>query len=166
MIRLVDPNMDTALVWAGEVGPVPLLPHSLDNASSRASLVDAVDPIFAGGLLEIKSAAEKDHVLKSLATVSKERIPELVDDKARVNVCLRLWSGCVSAAKTIAPRTLDGANTPDGRTRLFRMKIDALARIDPIYCAGVEAAPAFRGLRKQQWSFDGVPADSPVRRYA
>jgi hypothetical protein len=75
-----------------------------------------------------------------------------------------LWSGCLSAAKTIALDTREGPNTPDRRTKDFQI-FDHRVNQDPIYCAGVESAPLFKKKNQQCFSFDGVPLTSPVRRY-
>jgi hypothetical protein len=92
-------------------------------------------------------------------------MPDVPGALDRVNVALRLWSGCLSAAKTIALETRSGPNTPAMRANAFA-SLDALAHGDPIFAAGMEAAPAFKKLRDQPYSLDGVPKDSPVRRYA
>jgi hypothetical protein len=47
---------------------------------------------------------------------------------------------------------------------MFAM-IDNLAADDALFCAGVEAAPAFKTNRQQSYSLDGVPDISPVRRH-
>jgi hypothetical protein len=80
----------------------------------------------------------------------------------RASIALRLWAGCLDAAKTIALETRDGPNSPELRAAAFA-QIDSVAETDPIYGAGVEAAPAFKVLRRQSYSFDGVPAGSRVR---
>jgi hypothetical protein len=89
-----------------------------------------------------------------------------VDDAIeRLNLALRLWAGCIWAAKTIAHKTLSGPNTPDMRRDAF-LQIDAYAENDEIFAAGVEAAPVFLEQRGQTYSLDGVPPDSRVRERA
>src|SRR5205823_10578243 len=39
------------------------------------------------------------------------------------------------------------------------------SKFDSIYSAGVEAAPSFKKLRKEYYSFKGVPPNSVVRKY-
>jgi hypothetical protein len=92
-------------------------------------------------------------------------MPDVTDDQERLNITLRLWAGCVSAGKTIASATRSGANTAEVRATAFR-GIDARAAGDRVFEAGVEAAPAWKALRGDEVSFDGVPADSPVHRFA
>ena len=87
------------------------------------------------------------------------------EDRNRINIALRLWSGCISAAKTIALQTKSGLNTPQIRGLLFSKKIDPTAQMDAIYREGVEAAPSFKSLRKEEYSFEGVPETSVVRKY-
>lgn len=82
----------------------------------------------------------------------------------RLNVVLRLWSECLIAAKTIALGTRDGQNDSKKRADNFKT-IDRLASRDPVYLAGVEAAPAIKKIRKENYSFEGVPEVSPVRKY-
>ena len=65
-------------------------------------------------------------------------------------------------AKTIGFETRSGENTVAGRTEAFLV---ILAADDALFCAGVEARPAFKACRKQGSSLDGVPEDSAVRRY-
>lgn len=77
---------------------------------------------------------------------------------------MRLWSGCLAAAKTIALETKDGQNNPTKRAANFKV-IDSLASGDPVYLAGVEAAPALKKHRSEYYSFEGVPLDSIVRKY-
>lgn len=165
-MRVVDPNMDTALRWANELGSPPKLPCSLQDVNQRARLVNCIDrPLISGSLLHKLSDAEKAQRLNTVARLSKEYISDVDDDDDRVNITLRLWSGCLSAAKTIALQTRSGPNTPNIREFTFKEKIDPIAQKDSIYCAGVEAAPSFKKLRGEDYSFEGVPENSPVRRY-
>ncbi|HEX5904706.1 MAG TPA: hypothetical protein VFY50_01520 [Candidatus Nitrosocosmicus sp.] len=48
---------------------------------------------------------------------------------------------------------------------IFSKKIDIISKTDPIYRAGVEAAPAFKRLRNQPYSFEGVLETSPVKKH-
>src|SRR5205823_4376788 len=101
-----------------------------------------------------------------LAELSRALIPDVQDPVSRVNLVLRLWSGCLSAAKTIAESTRSGPNTAEERRRVFETIIDSIAAVDIIYAAGVEAAPAFKRLADQPYFFEGVPESSCVRRHA
>ncbi len=165
-MRMVDPNMDTVIQWANEIGIPPILPSSLQDVNQRARLVDAIDgPLIRGSLLHTLNGREKTQRLNDIAGLSKTYIPDIDDDNVRLNITLRLWSGCLSAAKTIALQTMSGPNTPGTRSLIFG-KINSIAQEDPIYCAGVEAAPSFKRLRNEPYSFEGVPENSVVRRYS
>lgn len=162
-----DPNMALAYLFAEHLGRAPDLPVSLRDVDRRAELVDAVDGSFITGSSLPEVLARLADRLRSVAEITRESLPDpdIPDGLTRVNVTLRLWAGCISAAKTIASETRSGANTPELRASIFA-EIDSIADRDAIYRAGVEAAPAFKRLRKQPWSLDGVPARSPVRTRA
>jgi outer membrane murein-binding lipoprotein Lpp len=96
---------------------------------------------------------------------SRAFMQDVPDTMVRINIGLRLWSGCLSAAKTIAHETRSGPNTPAMRRQQMET-IDEIAAADAVYAAGVEAAPAFKRLRNQAYSLDGVPEGSRVRRDA
>jgi hypothetical protein len=70
----------------------------------------------------------------------------------------------LSAAKEIALKTDNSINTPEVRKLIFS-QIDTTCKRDPIYRAGVEAAPGFKRLRNQQYSSEGVSDTSPVKKY-
>jgi hypothetical protein len=55
--------------------------------------------------------------------------------------------------------------THEYRHALFSSLIDLLSKIDLVYAAGVEAAPVYKMLLKEHYSFAGVPSNSIVRRY-
>lgn len=164
---MVDPNMETAHQWAEALGRVPVLPRSLEDVADRARLVDAVDwPLVRGGLLIRLTNPEKVERLREVGRLSMQFLSDVEDETLRVNVILRLWSGCLIAAKTIAVETRSGPNTPELRQVAFSQFIDRIAETDLIFRAGVEAAPAFKRLRNDPYSLEGVPDDSPVRIYA
>jgi hypothetical protein len=54
--------------------------------------------------------------------------------------------------------------TIEYRQILFKL-IDLLAKTDSIYRAGVEAAPVYKKILKEYYSFNGVPTDSVSRRF-
>ena len=168
-MRIEDPNMATALRWANELGSVPTLPISLVSVAQRAKLVRETNTEpFAAALFAdytgTLSAEDKKKVLGAISSVGKNYMPDVKDDSVRQNVSLRLWSGCLSAAKTIAARTMAGPNTPEQREQAFH-NLDLVAQADAIFCAGVESAPSFKRLLGEDFSFEGVPDESPVRRY-
>lgn len=166
--------MATALAWANELGSPPSLPSSLStDVEHRANAVNLINtPLIADPQqppesprqLDKLNNEEKQQRLSLLVAESRNLIHDTADDNTRVNLILRLWSGCLAAAKTIALETRDGPNDPAIRAKIFK-DIDSVALTDSVFSAGVEAAPAFKKLQKQQYSFSGVPLNSVVRKY-
>lgn len=161
-----DVNMALARELAEALGPAPPLPASLEDIAARARFLDSVDGPLVYGTSPEECALYIARRLKEIAASSGQYMPDIADAPVRINITLRLWAGCLSAAKTIAAETMDGPNSPETRGLLFSKVIDPTAAMDPIYRAGVEAAPSFKRIRKQEFSLEGVPAESPVRRYA
>src|SRR5207244_6816152 len=100
-------------------------------------------------------------------------LTEQMDEQLRKNILLRLSMGCMDA-KAIRFRSIAGVRngvvieapmTTQHRQILFQL-IDLLSKTDLIYAAGVEAAPLYKKLVKQYYSFNGVPLDSIVRKYS
>jgi hypothetical protein len=160
--------MALAYQYAEAIGPAPELPGSMMDVERRADFVDAIDRPFAGENFDNSSEVERSvrASVASISDVSKKHMPDVADEGIRLNIALRLWAGCISAAKMIASETKSGTNTAEVRTKVFASLLDPTARDDLIYEAGVEAAPSFKRLRGQPYSFEGVPKDSAVRRYA
>ena len=97
-----------------------------------------------------------------------------MDDKITKNILLRLWTDCIEAAAKAIRFTyvagikdgvvVEASITHEYRRALFTSLIDLQSRIDLIYGAGVEAAPAYKKLLKQHYSFSEVPSNSIIRR--
>jgi hypothetical protein len=164
--------MKTALEWASELGPPPALPLSLSSdISHRAAVINSIDSFIIPAptapddprqlhlLTNIEKKKHQDFLIKESATLINDAL-----NGNRLDVLLRLWSGCLAAANTIALGTKDDQNKPTKRAENFNI-IDFLASGDPVYLAGVEAAPALKKLRNEYYSFEGVPLDSIVRKY-
>lgn len=152
-------------------------PTSIQDVQQRAKLVDDIDktmskhfssfslsPLYKEQICSL-SQSLFDTMMKEVTRIAKEQIIEVDDTNARNGVALSIWSGCMSAAKEIASGTRAGANTPQTREYSFTYIINPLCEIDELYKAGVEAAPIFKRLREDEISFDGVPPESPVRKY-
>jgi hypothetical protein len=166
-----DPNMAIAYALAQGLGPALSVPASMADVQARAKLVNAVNRPFAGEafpadlIAALQGAAFKTgESIKVFIDTSAPLMPDVTDPIERLNIVLRLWAGCLMAAKTIADATLSGPNTPAERRDKFGI-IDDAAQNDPIFEAGVEAAPAFKDELGEHYSLDGVPDDSPVRRH-
>ncbi len=162
-----DPNMNFAL-WLGQgiAGGRPLtLPAKLAGVEQRASFLVRIDGLLMPGSDPASQVTGLGQRIRYLADASVADMPDVPDPLDRVAIALRLWAGCLSAAKTISDATLSGPNSAADRARLFP-SIDGVAQQDVLFRAGVEAAPIFKRLRNQPYFLDGVPAESPVRRYA
>jgi hypothetical protein len=160
-----DPNMDIALRVARGLAREPLeLPAELADVNTRATFILAIDkPLLFDGD-GVAQWVEFGAQLSAIAQLSADVMPELATELERISVALVLWAGCILAVKAIALETRSGANTIAGRAEAFAT-IDKLAVEDPLFRAGVEAAPAFKTHRLQPYSLDGVPEGSPVRRH-
>jgi hypothetical protein len=160
-----DPNMELTRALAEGLGPPPALPASLQAVARRAELVDALDGPMVTGRNIYELGFQMASRLRHIAEGSRGLILDLQDPMERINVVLRLWSGCISGAKVIAHETRSGPNTVEYR-RAIMPQIEAIADRDPIYAAGLEAAPVFKLFRDQTYSLEGVPESTRVRRHA
>ena len=164
-----DSNMLYAYFWACRL-PQDTLPTSLKDVEIRAILIDKMDFLIIGEnntaniLLEFMTEDERQFRLERALRVADSFLTDQISEISKKSVILRLWSGCLDAAKSVATETLDGATSPQIRKEHF-FQIDIFAKWDSIYRAGVETAPALKKRRKQYYSFDGVPQDSSVRRF-
>jgi hypothetical protein len=160
-----DWNMAIAELFARELGPTPPVPSSLMDVNMRARFVDEMDGPFIPDTDDVRQfLAAIARRLAAIDAVARRHMPDVADGLVRVNIALRLWAGCISAAKTIAHETRSGPNTPAIR-REQMTQIDEVAQADAIFAAGVEAGPVLKGLRGQGYSFEGVATNARVRRY-
>lgn len=159
-----DQNMELARLLAQGLGAAPALPKSLASVERRAEFIHRIDGPLIVSLDLDQIVAGIGSRIREIAEVSMDYMPDVADPLVRVNIGLRLWSGCLSTAKTIALGTRSGPNTPQMRAEIMKF-VDGVAATDEIYAAGVEAAPAFKRLRDQEASYEGIPQDSRVRRY-
>jgi hypothetical protein len=178
-----DSNMITAYSWAAGLVQQDL-PSSLIDVEKRAKLVNEINvPLVRGKnnnnsltsdmMLKDLDDNEKNLRLDDMAQISMSYLTEQLDDKIRKNTVLRLWVGCIDAVKAIRFSSVAGIKdgivveapiTIANRQSLFTL-IDLLSKTDLIYKAGVEAAPAYKKLVNQHYSFNGVPSNSVVRKY-
>ena len=161
-----DPHTTKALEWANSLGPPPPLPKSLEDPQVRARLIEKINWHFQESLLPFLPTEVALDRARRTAQLAREFLPDVEDTWTVANVVLRLWSGCIAAAKGIAEETRGGPQTPEERSRHFTEVLDPISAEDPIHKAGVEAAPLFKSLRGEPVVFDGVPDKSPVRRFA
>jgi hypothetical protein len=113
-----DRNMGLALLFAGGLGDAHLLPTSLQDVATRAELVARIDGPFIEGASFEEVVAALARRIAELARATRDSMPDVPGALDRVNVALRLWSECLSAAKTIALETRSGRNTPTMRAEL------------------------------------------------
>jgi hypothetical protein len=173
-----DPNIITAYSWAAGIFQQKL-PASLTDAEKRAELVYEINtPLVkrkngpsTDVLLKDLDIDDKNNRLKKIAQISMTYLTEQMDEKLRENILLRLWTGCIDAAKAIRFSSVAGIRngviieapiTTQHRHISFQL-IDLLAKTDLIYAAGVEVAPVYKKLIKQYYSFNGISSDSIVR---
>jgi hypothetical protein len=169
--------MEIAYSWAQEIAQTESLPQSLENVKIRADLINKINNRLN---IDINRDLESGSKTGQLNNIDKSSKMELLEDITKlihfyvlanndknklVSIALRLWAGCLSAAKTIAHGTRDGENTAAIRNSIFNF-IDERCKIDSVYRAGVEAAPIWKRQIRDTISFDGVPEDSSVRRYS
>jgi len=140
------------------------LPAALEDIHDRAAFIDVVDKPLLVDADGIHRWREFGIHLELIGAKSRAAMPEVDQDWGRVSIALRLWSGCLMAAKAIRPETRSGLNTAESRVADFQV-IDAIGERDALFAAGVQAAPAFLVARGQDYSLDGVPTGSQVRCY-
>ncbi len=179
-----DPTMELARRTAERFGPAPQLPASLQGSTPREAnirrtellkeienLLDREIRSVQGSVLDAYQLEPQIPLLTQRLLLSSEidqitrgYLPDVPDLSARINIALRLWAGYIDGAKVIGPRTRDEDNTAETRQRDIRV-IEAKVAKDPIYAAGVEAAPHYKWRVLHQDIYrDGVPVGSIVLR--
>ena len=119
--------------------------------------------VYKEVILERLTAQEKSLRMNKVTTTAAAYMQEIGDANVILNIVLRLYSGCLSAAKVIALLTNDGPNTPERRAEQA-VTVDFIAQSDTIYNAGAEAAPSFKRLRREPFSLIGIPENSVIRK--
>jgi hypothetical protein len=182
--RTDDPTMELMRQTAEHLGPAPALPSSLDGATlreaneKRTALLKEVGNIIEADLRAAQGAVPDPYDIppqvpllatrlegnKALDQLTKRVLSDVPDKAERTNIASRLYAGYLDVAKTIAGSTRHETN--DASTRQRDMpKVEAKAVNDPIYTAGVEAAPHFKHRELRQDVFpDGIPKGSIVLR--
>jgi hypothetical protein len=187
-----DLTMTVLYQWAKECGDIPQLPECLSsNIMNRCHLVQFLNQ----HILKIRTTNvhfpkillnpdEKERFIRILEE-NKDSMEYVLNDewsdKERKNIALRLWTGCLCAAKecrrtSVSEHNPDGtakresSYTPEMRAESFK-KIMITSREDPIYEAGVEVAPVWELIENavgdKKMYLDGIPNlnDSPVTKY-
>jgi hypothetical protein len=135
--------------------------------SSVASFVTfmTMSPRTAGpGASSPASGKAIGESIYAFAQQSSEHLPDVPDPLERVNIACRLWAGCLKRGE--GDRRKDQQRPNDAETRGHAWPIVVSASVDdPIFVAGVEAAPWFHRLRGDSYYFDGLPSDAAVRPF-
>jgi hypothetical protein len=173
-----DSNLITAYSWTAGLSQ-QVLPLSLVDIEKRAKLLNEINTSLVKGkngqdkMLIDLDIPEKDRRLNEIAQISMSYLTEQIDDIRRKNILLRLWTGCIEAAKAIRFTYVAGITNGvvieapisiEYRQSLFNL-IDLMSKTDLIYGSGVEAAPAYKKIVKEYYSLNGVPSNSIVRKY-
>ena len=173
-----DSNMITAYSWAAGLFQ-QVLPSSLADIEKRARLVNEIDTSLVKGkngqnkILIDLDAPERDRRLDEIVRISTPYLTEQIDELLRKNILLRLWTGCMEAAKAIHFASVAGIRNGivieapisiEYRRSVFNL-IDLLSKTDLIYRSGVEAAPSYKKVVKEYYSLNGVPPNSFIRKY-
>jgi hypothetical protein len=127
---ILDPNMDTAYLWASELFWPTMIPPDIKDINRRAEFINEINSVLGDamkesirdggrGVLVSLNEAQKQQCINSIIELSKEYIENIANEKTRANMSLRLWSGCIKAAKNIASETLAGPNSITGRQIAF-----------------------------------------------
>lgn len=92
------------------------LPTSLHDVETRAILIDKIDMALtfenntANLLLKHMSPDEREFRIKKVLGIGNSFLLDQISETSKKNIILRLWSGCLDAAKSIAVQTRDGLN--------------------------------------------------------
>ncbi|MGC1133594.1 MAG: hypothetical protein WA941_12290 [Nitrososphaeraceae archaeon] len=170
-----DTNIQTAYIWATKLADTSNLRLSIEIPQA-AQFVNKLNELIGKfinkdiessgtGLFENFSIMTKDVIFHRLDDLCRNQLGYQISENQRISVALRLMSGCISAAKTIALETRDGKMTPDTRKQFFS-SIDNVAMTDSIFCLGVESAPAYKKIHQQCYSFIGILGTSHVRKHS
>lgn len=169
-----DHNMLSALRLGQEMSRGELIFHPwLKPCLRRAHLVHRIDQFLVRGAtlreLRVVELLERARDVAGLVYDYGYRFHPISAEDAgnrRVSgssvlagIGLRLWAGCLMGAKVIALETRSGPNTARGRAERCA-RIGELAADDLVFRAGAEAARAFKLLRGEPFSLDGVPEGS------
>lgn len=146
---------------------------ALEDSLDMSGEVDFGDPVADARIVEEVEAKVVGPAIRNwteAGELARDAVWESADhllgvDAAEAAFRLRLWDGCLTAAKCIALSTRSGRNWPWWRKR-FARNIEKLCANDPVFERGVRAAVAFKEGRGEPWSFFGVPEDSVVREGA
>jgi hypothetical protein len=173
-----DYNMLVAYEHANTLGPPPRLATELKDPAVRAQFIDFVDNKIIQGTSIFDILEDKKIIRESFLTdVAKKTEPwlkSISDPLARISLTLRLWVGCIEAAKVIRESEMDVKDgriyekkiSPTDREKYCTEIITPKSQADPIYLAGVQTAPILRKeIRFQKIWSEGLKEDCVLMEY-
>jgi hypothetical protein len=187
-----DLTMAILYQWAKEYDDIPKLPELLRrDCLKRCQIVQFVDYQllrlrkanlhFPRILLDPDEKGRFIGIVEENKNAIHDALGGFFSNSERGNIALRLWTGCLCAAKECR-RTCVTEHEPDGtvkrespyssdiRAESFN-KIMITTREDPIYQAGVEIAPVWELIENavpdKKMYLDGIPElnQSPITKY-
>lgn len=186
-----DLTMTILYQWAKDFGDIVPVPDSLKLDCMKRCHIVAVNQ----QLLKVRTTNvhfpkiflqpdKKDRfirILKENEDTIQSILNDVWSDSERGNIALRLWTGCLCAAKECRRTSVSEYNpdgtikrespyTPEMRNKSFE-KIMVTSSKDPVYEAGVEAAPVWELIENaahdKKMYLEGIPNlnGSPVTKY-
>jgi hypothetical protein len=154
------------------------------TANTAGRTVTSASTVAAKIVVLMASLCQRQEFIRILeedVNTVQSILAKVRNKKERGNIALRLWTGCICAAKecrrtSVTEHNPDGTTkretiyTPERRNKSFK-KIMITSSEDPIYEAGVETAPVWELIlnarNNKKMYLDGIPNlnSSPVTRY-
>lgn len=182
--RTDDPIFELLEKAAPTIGATPGLPLSLSGnpireaTKRRADLLLEVENPIAKAVAKAQQGVTdlydfNPQIPKLIAALQSDAafdtggyVALFLDDVAskddRINISIRLYLGYLSGAKVIAWKVKGRKNTSATRYQEIQ-EIEKKAAADPVYKAGVEAAPRYKWKVKAEGIYrEGIPAGSSV----
>jgi hypothetical protein len=187
-----DLSMAILYQWAKEYDYIPNLPELLrTDCLKRCQIVQFVNHQllrlrkanlhFPRILLDPDEKGRFIGIVEENKNAIHDALGGFFSNSERGNIALRLWTGCLCAAKecrrtSVTEHEPDGTAkrespySPDIRTESFN-KIMITIREDPIYEAGVEIAPVWELIENagpdKKMYLDGIPElnQSPITKH-
>lgn len=188
-----DLTIHVLYIWAQECDYVPPLPNSIaKKVLSQAKLIKFIndsllevrnkeseqyklaEPVFPTIMLDPESKNKFIKILEEDENTIKRILNDVQHGIDRRNIILRLWTGGVSAGKTVRATHVSSERNSDGspkeilydsnRRKQYFVSIDEKASNDVIYRTGVEAAPIYelKIAGHEETYLDGVPKTSAI----
>jgi hypothetical protein len=99
---MADPNTAIIYGWAEQLGRRPAIPSSMKEPRNVTKFVGFVDRnVFANSKFWELTQWKRQEFFEDIAERTKIHLSDIKDYNQRINVTLRLWASCLSAAKTM-----------------------------------------------------------------